>query len=70
MSVALEPHVTKRETEIIKWMSHGKTAFEIGVILGISPITVTTHVTSARRKLEAESSTHLVAKALRRGIIE
>jgi len=70
MSVALEPHVTPREAEIIKWMSHGKTAWEISMILSISEITVNTHITSARSKLEAVSSTHLVAKALRRGIIQ
>ncbi|ANL02681.1 LuxR family transcriptional regulator protein [Rhizobium phage RHEph18] len=69
MSVALEPHMTQRETEIIKWVSHGKTAYEIGIILGISEPTIHHHIASARAKLDAMNSTHLVAKALRRGII-
>lgn len=69
MSVALDPHLTNRETEITKWLSHGKTAIEVGMILGISYITVNTHISSARAKLDAVSTTHLVAKAMRRGII-
>jgi DNA-binding CsgD family transcriptional regulator len=70
MSVALEDiHMTARETEITKWISHGKTAYEIGIILGISEPTIHHHISSARAKLDAMNSTHLVAKALRRGII-
>lgn len=71
MSVAVQdsPHMTQRETEIIKWVSHGKTAWEVGMILGISYITVNNHISSARAKLDAVSTTHLVAKALRQGII-
>jgi DNA-binding CsgD family transcriptional regulator len=69
MSVALEPHLTQRETEITKWVSHGKTAWEVAMILGISYITVNNHISSARAKLDAVSTTHLVAKAMRQGII-
>lgn len=70
MSVALDPHLTQRETEVAKWLSHGKTASEIGIILGISYITVNNHITSARAKLDAMNTTHLIAKSLRKGIIE
>jgi LuxR family transcriptional regulator of spore coat protein len=70
MSVALDPHLTNRETEITKWLSHGKTASEIGIILGISPITVTDHITSAMRKVGVFKSTALVAAALRSGLIQ
>ncbi|WP_179041126.1 helix-turn-helix domain-containing protein, partial [Rhizobium leguminosarum] len=32
-------------------MAEGKTACEIGTILGISPITVNTHIANAKMKL-------------------
>ncbi|ANL26935.1 LuxR family transcriptional regulator protein [Rhizobium phaseoli] len=61
--------VTPREREIIGWMAAGKTAAEIGAILAISPITVTTHIANAKAKLGVFKETALVAEALRNGII-
>ncbi|MDR9813139.1 response regulator transcription factor [Rhizobium hidalgonense] len=61
--------VTPRETEIIGWMAAGKTAAEIGTILGISPITVNTHISNAKVRLGVFKDTALVAAALRNGII-
>ena len=65
-----EIHVPKRETEIIHWMSEGKTADEIGTILGISGFTVKTMIIRARERLDAVNSAQLVAKAIRCGIIQ
>ncbi|WP_017959366.1 response regulator transcription factor [Rhizobium leguminosarum] len=62
-------HVTPRETEVIRWMAEGKTACEIGTILGISPIAVNTHIANAKMKLGVFKETALVAAALRNGII-
>jgi LuxR family quorum sensing-dependent transcriptional regulator len=52
------------------WASLGKTAGEIGHQLGISEITVVAHLNAAIRKLDAVSSCHAVAEALRRGILD
>jgi LuxR family transcriptional regulator of spore coat protein len=61
--------VTPRETEIIRWMAAGKTAAEIGTILGISHITVNTHISNAKARFGVFKDTALVAAALRNGII-
>ncbi|ARO29088.1 LuxR family transcriptional regulator protein [Rhizobium sp. NXC14] len=66
---AVTSAVTPREREIIGWMAQGKTAAEIGAILGISPITVNTHIANAKAKLGVFRETALVAAALRNGII-
>lgn len=72
MSVALHdqvPHITPREMEVIHWMAEGKTASEIGIILSLSEHTVTRHAWTVRIKLNAVNGMHLVAKAIRSGII-
>lgn len=61
--------ITLREKEIISWVAEGKTALEIGVILGRSEHTIRKHVRNISEKLEVMNSAHLVAKAMRRGII-
>ncbi|WP_245270124.1 helix-turn-helix transcriptional regulator [Nitrobacter hamburgensis] len=45
--------VTPRELDCLLWAGEGKTDWEISVILGISPSTVTKHIASARDKLNA-----------------
>jgi DNA-binding CsgD family transcriptional regulator len=70
MSVAPSPvHTTQRETEIITWLSHGKTTGQICEILGIRPATVEGYKREAMDRLGAVNVTALVAKALRSGII-
>ncbi|MEK1930402.1 MAG: helix-turn-helix domain-containing protein, partial [Pararhizobium sp.] len=54
----------------LKWLAEGKTADVISTILGISYITVNNHISNAKMKLHAVNSVHLVAKALRSGIIQ
>jgi LuxR family quorum sensing-dependent transcriptional regulator len=51
------------------WGAEGKTDWETAMILGISKPTVTKHILSARRKLDAAAKTHAVAIALREKII-
>lgn len=63
-------NVPPRETEVIRWVSEGKTADEIGMILGISGYTVKTTIMRARERLDAVNSAQLVAKAMRGGIIQ
>lgn len=57
------PALTERERDVLRWTAVGKTSQEIGVILGITTRTVTFHVTSLLRKLDAVNKTHAVAKA-------
>ena len=62
-------HLTKREQEILLWLSEGKSSFEISVILGICESTVKFHVNNTLTKLDATNRTHAVAKALRLDLI-
>lgn len=62
--------LSARERECLSWTSQGKTAWEIGSILGISEHTAVAHLNSAIRKLVATSRVHAVAEALRRGVID
>lgn len=60
-----ESHVlTQREQEILKWVYHGKSNYEIGVILEISPLTVKNHVQKILRKLNVQNRTQAVGKAM------
>ena len=47
--------LTKRETEVLRWISLGKTNSEIGMILGSRPRTVQKHVERILRKLHVEN---------------
>jgi len=51
------------------WTAEGKTAAEIGVILGIAESTCIFHLTNATRKLGAVNKTHAAAKAAVLGLI-
>lgn len=63
-------HITPRETEVIKWIADGKTAWEISTILHLSEHTIRNHIENARRKFDAANTPHLIAAALRQGIIQ
>jgi LuxR family quorum sensing-dependent transcriptional regulator len=62
--------LTPREREVLLWAAQGKTAWEIGEILGISQRTAEEHLTAAGRKLGAPNRTRAVAIAIRDRIIE
>ena len=63
------PSLTPRELEALRWTMAGKTAWEVGAILGISERTAVLHVTNAMRKLGCSSKHQAVLKALRLGLI-
>lgn len=63
------PSLTPRELEALRWTMEGKTAWEVGAILGISERTAVLHVTNAMHKLECTSKHLAVLKALRLGLI-
>jgi transcriptional regulator EpsA len=56
--------LTPREQQILQWIYHGKSNIEIGMILGISPLTVKNHVQKTLRKLNVLNRTQAVGKAL------
>lgn len=63
------PALTPRELEALHWTMEGKTAWELGAILGISERTAVLHVNNAMHKLECTSKHQAVLKALRLGLI-
>ena len=73
-SPELEPHkgavLSPRELEVLRWTMEGKTAWEIGRILGIAENTAIRHAHNASRKLGCSSKHHAVVKALRLGLIQ
>lgn len=61
--------LTPRELEILKWISHGKTASEIALIVSVSEHTVNSHTATILKKLDVVNRTQMVAKAIREQII-
>ena len=64
-----KPALTPRELEALHWTMEGKTAWEVGAILGISERTAVLHVNNAMHKLGCISKHAAVLKALRLGLI-
>ena len=63
------PSLTPRELEALRWTMEGKTAWEVGTILGISERTAVLHVSNAMHKLGCINKHQAVLKALRLGLI-
>lgn len=63
------PVLTARELETLRWTLEGKTAWEVGRILGIAENTVIRHLHAATRKLDCSNKLHAVVKAMRLGLI-
>lgn len=63
-------HLTRREREVLKWVAHGKSSWDVSIILNISERTVNFHVNSILRKLDAVSRSHAVAIALELGLVD
>lgn len=61
--------VTPRESEILGWVAAGKSDWEIGRILQISPKTVNYHVENAKRKLGVSTRTQAVVEATSQGLL-
>lgn len=64
------PALTPRELETLRWTMEGKTAWEVGAVLGISERTVVFHVNNAMHKLGTVNKQQAVLKALRLGLID
>ncbi|GLS26703.1 response regulator transcription factor [Marinibactrum halimedae] len=58
-------NLTKREAEVLRWISQGKTNREIGQILDISPRTVNKHLEQVFEKIGVENRTTAASVAIR-----
>jgi DNA-binding CsgD family transcriptional regulator len=61
--------LSHRELEVLRWTMAGKTAWEVGVILGINEQTVVRHLGHAAQKLGCVNKVQAVARALQLGLI-
>jgi DNA-binding CsgD family transcriptional regulator len=62
--------LSRREKEVLQWMSEGKCTWDISRILRITERTVYYHSQNIMHKLEATSRSHAVSIALKRGLIQ
>lgn len=58
-------NVTKRESQVLYWLSFGKTNWEIATILGMSPRTVNKHLEQIYKKLDVDNRTAAASISLR-----
>ena len=63
------PSLTPRELEALRWTMEGKTAWEVGKVLGITERTAAMHVNNATHKLGCVNKHQAVLKALRVGLL-
>jgi DNA-binding NarL/FixJ family response regulator len=63
------PTLTKREREVLRLLADGMRNEQVARELSISPLTVRTHVKKAMEKLEADTRTEAVARAMRASLI-
>ena len=64
-----QPGLTPRELESLRWTMEGKTAWEVGDVLGITERTAALHVNNATHKLGCVNKHQAVLKALRLGLL-
>ncbi len=67
--IEAKPYLSKREREVLIWLTKGKSSWEVSVILDISERTVNFHVRNIMQKLNSVSRTQAVAVAIEKGII-
>jgi DNA-binding CsgD family transcriptional regulator len=62
--------LSPREKEVLKWIAHGKSSWDISMILEVSERTINFHVNSIMQKLDAVTRSHAVAIAFESGLID
>jgi DNA-binding CsgD family transcriptional regulator len=58
------PDLSRRETECLKWWIAGKSAWDIGQIVGLSERTVRFHLDKVKTKLGVRTKTQVISKSL------
>ncbi len=61
--------LSKREIECLRWVSAGKTDWEIGQLLDLATPTVHFHVERAKKKLNAATRAQAVALSVLHGLL-
>jgi DNA-binding CsgD family transcriptional regulator len=61
--------LSPRERQVLKWLSLGKTSWDISVILRISERTVNYHVNNIMKKLDVTNRLQAVSEAVNMEII-
>lgn len=72
---SLDPHpherkLTAREREVLELVAQGHSSKEAAKQLGLSPVTVSQHIDSARLKLGARNRVQLIFEAIQNGELE
>jgi DNA-binding CsgD family transcriptional regulator len=62
--------LSAREADCLRWTAEGKSAWDVGMILGISENTANFHVKNAMKKLNTSSRTVAVLKAIRLNLLD
>lgn len=62
--------LSQRQLDCLRWVREGKSAADIGQILGISTHTVQDHISAACQKLGVRTRVQAVAEAAVRGLLE
>jgi DNA-binding CsgD family transcriptional regulator len=63
------PRLTPRELDILRWSAEGKSAWNVGEILGVSEHTVNFHMRNIFKKLDCSSKQQALLKAMQLGLI-
>lgn len=63
------PHLTCKEKELLKWLTTGKTSWEISQIMAIAEGVINNMTAALRQKLNATNKSHLVFKAIRLNLV-
>ena len=64
------PHLSKRQTEVIRLLAEDRTAKQIGDLLGISAKTVEFHRHLIKQRLDVAGTAGIVRYAIRAGLID
>jgi two-component system nitrate/nitrite response regulator NarL len=64
------PHLTPRETEVLRLIGRFKSSKQIAALLGVSEKTIESHRSNLFDKLKCESVVELAYYALRYGLAE
>ena len=65
----IAPRLSQRELKVLRWAMAGKSAWDAGMVLGISERTANFHIQAETRKLDCRNKHQAVLPALRLGLI-
>lgn len=65
----IQPNLTAREIEVLKWTADGKTSADISTLLAVSENTVNFHVKNAVCKLQTNNKTAATVRAAMLGLL-